>query len=517
MAIRKIMAVALMAVTAPAMAQAQAQTIAATATIDLQAPGTRIAPEIYGQFAEQLGSGINGGIWVGEDSPIPNIRGFRTDVVNALKELHVPLVRWPGGCYGDIYHWRDGIGPRAKRPVTLNKWWGNAEEANQFGTSEFFDFAELIGARTYLSINVGSAEPAEAAAWVEYITYAGNSTLANERRANGRDKPWKLDYIGVGNETWGCGGNLTAEEYDTMYRRFATFLRDEKGPKLIASGANSADYHWTEVLMGKSRKMLDGVSLHYYTLPTGVWNKKGGAIGFPESEWASTFVQTLRMETMVREHGLRMDKDDPEKKIGLQVDEWGTWYDPTPGTNAAYLVQENTLRDALIASTNLNIFHRHADRVHMSNIAQMVNVLQAMIQTDGARMALTPTYWAFHMYRPFQGAMALPITVQTPDYVFGDTKLPAIDVTAARDTQGNITIALTNIDPHRGAEVQLPALGKGKVTAQVLTGDKMDSRNSYTAPNVVRPQAFTGFRWKGDGIGVTMPAKSLVVLTISAK
>lgn len=510
MALRTWMAAALIALSAPA----QAGTNEATATIDTKATGTRIAPEIYGQFAEQLGSGINGGIWVGENSTIPNIHGYRTDVVEALRKLHVPVVRWPGGCYGDIYHWRTGIGPRAARPVTLNKWWGNTEEANQFGTHEFFDFAELIGSRTYLSVNVGSAEPAEAAAWVEYITYAGNSALAQERRANGRDKPWKLDYIGVGNETWGCGGNMTAEEYDPIFRRFATFLRDDKGPKIIASGANSADYHWTEVLMGKSRRSLDGVSLHYYTLPTGVWSKKGAAIGFPESEWASTFMRTNKMEEMIREHGARMDKVDPEKKLGLEVDEWGTWYDPTPGTNAAYLVQENTLRDALIASTNFNIFHRHADRVHMANIAQMVNVLQAMIQTDGPKMVLTPTYWAFLLYQPFQGAMALPITVQTPDYVSGEIKLAAVDVTAARGTDGKLYVALTNVDPNQDALVSLPGLAKATVSGQLLTASAMDARNSFTNPSAVRPVAFTGARWKDGKLVVAMPAKSLVVLTL---
>ncbi|MES2443064.1 MAG: alpha-L-arabinofuranosidase C-terminal domain-containing protein [Pseudomonadota bacterium] len=510
MAIRKLMAAALIALGAPA----QAAPVEATATIDTRAAGVRIAPEIYGQFAEQLGSGINGGIWVGEDSPIPNIRGYRTDVVEALRKLRVPVVRWPGGCYGDIYHWRDGIGPRASRPVTLNKWWGNTEEANQFGTHEFFEFAELIGTKTYLSVNVGSAEPAEASAWVEYVTYAGNSTLAKERRANGRDKPWKLDYVGIGNETWGCGGNMTAEEYDPIFRRFATFLHEKDGPKIIASGANSADYHWTEVLMGKSRRQLDGISLHYYTLPTGVWSKKGAAIGFPESEWASTFMRTNKMEEMIREHGSRMDKEDPQKKIGLEVDEWGTWYDPTPGTNGAYLIQENTIRDALIASTNFNIFHRHADRVHMANIAQMVNVLQAMIQTDGPKMVLTPTYWAFLLYQPFQGAMALPIAVQTPDYVSGEIKLAAVDVTAARGTDGKLYVALTNVDPNQAAEVALPGLARAAVSGQLLTGSRMDSRNSFADPSAVRPVAFGGAKWRDGKLVVSMPAKSLVVLTL---
>lgn len=509
MTIRMVVAAALVALSAPAHAQ-----IRASATIDTAAPGTRIAPEIQGQFAEQLGTGINGGIWVGEDSPIPNIHGYRKDVVEALQALHVPLIRWPGGCYGDIYHWRDGIGPRAARPVTLNKWWGNVEEHNQFGTQEFFDFAELIGAKTFLNVNVGSATPSEARDWIEYVSYPGHSRLADERRANGREKPWKIDYVGVGNEPFGCGGNLTPEEFAPIYRRFATFIQDGSGPKLIAPGPSDVQYHWTEVLMETSRKQLDDISLHYYTLPTGNWSKKGSAIGFPESEWASTFTRTREIDTMIREHDARMTKYDPDKKLGLFVDEWGTWYDPTPGTNSAYLVQENTLRDALVAAINLDIFQHHADRVHGANIAQMINVLQSMIETDGAKMMVTPTYWTFMLYRPFQGAMALPVQLESPDYVVGDLRQPALDVSAARTSDGKIVLALVNIDPHNAAELAVALPGSGGVSGQILTAPAMDSRNSYANPAAVHPVPFSGAKWKGGKLTVTIPAKSLVVLTI---
>jgi alpha-L-arabinofuranosidase len=451
---------------------------------------------------------------VGEGSPIPNIRGYRTDVVEALKALKVPVIRWPGGCYGDIYHWRDGIGPRSQRPVTLNKWWGNTEEDNAFGTNEFFDFAELVGSKTYLNVNVGSATPAEARDWVEYVTWPGKSTLANLRRANGRDKPWKLDYIGVGNEMWGCGGNLQPEEFGPLYRLWATFLKEDKGPKLIAAGANGSNYRWTEVMMESSRRQFDAISVHYYTLPTGDWAKKGSAIGFDEAGWASTFQRTRRIEEIVREHDARMDKHDPEHKQGLFVAEWGTWYDPTPGTNAAYLVQENTLRDALVAAINFGIFHRHADRVHGANIAQMVNVLQAMIQTDGPKMVLTPTYWAFHMYRPFQGAMALPVAVKAPDYVVGDVRQPAVDVTAARGADGTIHVALFNLDPDDAADMSVAIEGAGAVSGQVLTAPQMDSRNSYSSPDAVRPATFRGAQWKGGKLVLTLPAKALVVLAL---
>lgn len=490
--------------------------VRASATVDTAAEGVRINPDIYGQFAEQLGTGINGGIWVGEDSSIPNVRGFRRDVVEALQKLKVPVVRWPGGCYADIYDWRDGIGPRAERPVTLNKWWGNTEEANQFGTHEFFEFAELIGAKTYLNVNVGTGTAGEAHEWVEYISSPTNSRLANLRRANGRDKPWKIDFIGIGNEMWGCGGNLTAAEFSPMVRQFATFLRDPGGPEIIAGGATGGDYDWTEQIVENARGQIDAISLHYYTLPTGDWSKKGAAVGFDEAAWNATFARTRVLEEYIRGHDRVMDEHDPENKLGLMVAEWGTWYDATPGTNAAFLQQENTLRDALVAATNFHIFHRHADRVHMANIAQMVNVLQAMILTDGPRMTLTPTYHAFMLYQPFQGAQALPVSVSTDGLFNGPVEVPSVDVTAARGTDGTVHVALVNVDPDEKAdvEVDLGRLRSGNIRGQVLTAPRMDSRNTFDQPEAVTPAAFSDARWRNGKLQVSMPAKSVVVLSI---
>jgi len=490
---------------------ASAAPFQASARVDTSAKGVRIAPEIYGQFAEQLGTGINGGIWVGTDSAIPNINGYRRDVVEALQALKVPVVRWPGGCFADIYHWHDGIGPRPERPVTLNKWWGNTEEANQFGTHEYFDFAELIGARTYLNVNVGTGSAGEAKDWVEYVSSPSRSRLAQLRRSNGRDKPWKIDYVGIGNEMWGCGGNQRVEEFSPQVRSYATFLKED-GTKLIAGGATGDDYHWTEALMASARGQIDGISLHYYTLPTGDWAKKGAATGFDEAAWRATFVQTRRLETMIAGHDAVMDKVDPEAKVGLMVAEWGTWYDATPGTNAAFLQQENTLRDALVAATNFHIFHRHADRVRMANIAQMVNVLQAMILTDGAKMARTPTYYAFLMYRPFQGAEALPVQATVPDY--GD-KLPALDITAARDAAGALQIAIVNVDPANEGELLLDIGKRGAVTGEILTAPKMDSQNRPGGAEEVKPAPFAGAKWQSGKLRVRVPAKSLVRLTIN--
>jgi alpha-N-arabinofuranosidase len=490
--------------------------IKASARVDTKASGIRIAPEIYGQFAEHLGTGIDGGIWVGPGSAIPNINGYRRDVVEALRALKVPVVRWPGGCYADIYHWRDGIGPRAQRPITLNKWWGNTEEKNQFGTHEFFDFAELIGAKTYLNVNVGTGTPGEARDWVEYVSSPSNSRLAQLRRSNGRAKPWTIDYIGIGNEMWGCGGNLRVQEFSPMVRLFATFLRDTPGPKLIAGGATGDDYNWTEELMESSRGQIDSISLHYYTLPTGDWAKKGPAVAFTEQDWWATFARTRRLEEMIRGHDARMDKHDPANKLGLMVAEWGTWYDATPGTNSAFLQQENTLRDALVAATNFHIFHRNAERVHMANIAQMVNVLQAMILTDGPRMVLTPTYHAFWLYLPFQGAKALPVAVTSPEHGKGETAVATVDVTAARDSAGAVHVAIVNADPSEAAELDLdlPGLGGRRVLGHILTGPKMDSQNRLSGPQEIRPSTFSGAGWRGARLRVTLPAKSVVRLTI---
>ena len=484
----------------------------ASATIDTRATGARIAPEIYGQFSEQLGEGITDGIWVGENSAIPSIRGYRRDVVEALKALHVPVLRWPGGCYADTYHWRDGIGPRAQRPITLNKWWGNNEEQNAFGTHEYFDFAELIGTKSFLNVNVGTGTAGEANDWVEYVSSPSKSRLAQLRRSNGRQQPWKVDYIGIGNEMWGCGGNLTAAQYAPLMRMFGTFVRQENGPKIVAVGAAGDDYAWTEEMM-KSQDKMDVLGLHYYTLPTGDWSHKGAAVGFTKAEWFATFAQTRRMEELLARHSAIMDKSDPAKKLGLAVDEWGTWYDTPPGAPA--LRQENTLRDALVAATNFHIFHRHADRVRMGNIAQMVNVLQAMILTDGPRMVRTPTYYAFLMYRPFQGATALPVRANSPNEGAGSAQIPAVDVTAARGADGAIHVGIVSVDPDQPANVELD-LGKsvGSITGEVLTASAMDARNRFGAAEDVRPVPFRNARWAGGKLRVEMPSKSVVVLTV---
>lgn len=513
-------AIAFIAIASLQASSALAQSNAAaqvTVTIQADQPGPKISRNLYGQFAEHLGHGIYEGVWVGEDSAIPNTRGYRNDVVAALKALHVPVVRWPGGCFADEYHWREGIGPRAQRPVKINTIWGGVEEPNSFGTHEFLDFAELIGAQAYVAGNVGSGNPREMSEWVEYITSDTQSTLAEMRRKNGRDKPWRLPFFGIGNETWGCGGNMRPEFFADQYHQFATFVRAPKdnSPVKIASGANVDDYRWTEVMLSQAAEHMDAYSLHYYTFP-GKWENKGPSTGFSEDQWISTLQHAARIDELITKHSAIMDKYDPKQRVALFVDEWGTWYDAEPGRNPGFLYQQNTLRDALVAALSLDVFHRHAQRVRMANIAQMVNVLQAMILTDKEKMVLTPTYHVFQMYVPFQDATSLPAKVEAPQYRRGEYALPSVDVSAARDTQGRIHISLVNLDPNRAASVTAIIAGAkaGTASGQVLTSAAMDARNTFDRPTAVQPAPFKATR-KGDALRFELPPKSVAVVAIT--
>jgi alpha-N-arabinofuranosidase len=490
--------------------------------IDTTKTGPVINKNIYGQFAEHLGRGIYEGMWVGPDSKVPNTKGWRNDVLGALKDLHVPLVRWPGGCFADEYHWRDGIGARDKRPVKVNTNWGGVEENNAVGTHEFFDLAELLNAEVYINGNLGTGTAQEMAEWLEYMTAEGKSTLAELRRKNGRDKPFRVHYFAVGNEAWGCGGNMTPEYYTNLYKQYAAFLKtpENNRPKLIASGGHTEDTSWAEHLTESVKPSyslrMDAVSFHYYTLPTGDWKVKGAATGFPEAEWISTMVNTLRMDEFIINNKKVMDKNDPEKKVGLYVDEWGTWFDVEKGENPGFLFQQNSLRDAIVAALNFNIFHKHADRVHMTNIAQMVNVLQAMILTEKDKMLLTPTYHAFKMYVPFQDATSLPLELKdVPQYTLGKASVPAVSATAARGKDGKIYLALVNANPNKAETVNVNLAGT-KVTGvkgQVLTSTAMDTHNTFTAPNAIKPASYSA-KAKNGKLSLAIPAKAVVVVAV---
>ena len=479
-------------------------------------PGPTISRNLYGQFMEHLGRGVYGGVWVGPESPIPNHDGFRTDVLAALKALHIPVIRWPGGCFADEYHWRDGIGPRGERPVTINTNWGGVEETNAFGTHEFLELTEMLGADAYIAGNVGTGSPREMAEWLEYMTSDAGSSLARLRRTNGRDQPWHVAYWGIGNEAWGCGGNMRPEYYADLYRRFAAFLKAPGGtpPQKIASGGHDALTDWTEEL-SRIDSDIDGISHHYYTLPTGNWDHKGSATEFGEDEWISTLSRTLRIDDYIRRQEDVLDKNDPDGRIGLYIDEWGTWYDPDPAAPSSPLYQQNTLRDAVVAALNFHVFHRHAARVRMANIAQTVNVLQAMILTSDKRIVLTPTYHAFELYVPFQDATYLPLTADgIPQYRYAGYAVPALSATAARGKDGKLHIGLINVDPHTDIDVVI-TLDDARLsggTARILTGSRMNSRNTFDVPNAVEPKPFARIGFRAGALNVTLPAKSIVVI-----
>jgi alpha-N-arabinofuranosidase len=495
-------------------------------TVDASKPGARIDRNIFGQFAEHLGTGIYEGVWVGRDSTIPNTRGIRNDVVSALKALKVPNVRWPGGCFADEYHWRKGIG--RDRAVSLNPNWGGVLEPNTFGTHEFMDFAAQIGSEAYLSINLGSGTPQEAAEWLEYMTAAPETSLGKERGANGHPAPYKVAYLGVGNESWDCGGNMSPDYYLSQLKIYSRFVRNfnpaqqEKDKMLkIAVGPGGSGPRWTEwtdtiMKAWQARTWsydYDGLSLHNYTVVK--WPPAYTSVGFGEKEYAEILKKTLEMDAIINEHAAIMDKYDPEKKVALVVDEWGGWYAPLPGTNPGFLAQQNSLRDAVLAALNVNIFARHADRVRMANIAQMVNVLQAMILTNKEKMLLTPTYHVFKMYVPFQDATVLPVAYDAGWYTNGSVALPRVDAIAAKDAAGTVWVALTNVDPNRPADVavRLPGVRAASASGETLTGAAVDSVNTFEAPNAVAPKPVAA-KVQGDRLVLTLEPKSVTVVSV---
>ena len=487
--------------------------------IHADAGTTIISKNIYGQFSEHLGRCIYEGFWVGEDSKIPNTRGIRNDVVAALKKIKVPVLRWPGGCFADEYHWKDGIGPREKRPAMINTHWGGVVENNHFGTHEFFDLCEQLGTEPYVCGNVGSGTVQEMMEWVEYMTSDADSPMANLRRANGHKQAWKLKYFGVGNESWGCGGNMTPEFYADNYKRYNTFVKDyDPSNRLyrIACGPNGENYRWTEVLMTNAVKRMNGLSLHYYTSVRSKTRDQGNATRFDESDWALTMGKALQMGNLVTRHSEIMDKTDPAKKIGLIVDEWGTWFDVEPSTNPGFLYQQNTLRDALVAGITLNIFNRHADRVKMANIAQTINVLQAMILTDKEKMILTPTYHVFEMFTPHQDATLLPSDLCCEDYMFGGRKIPGVSASASREKSGAIHVTLCNLNPTRPAKINCKFQGaapKG-ISGRMLTAKNMTDHNTFDQPNTLKPAPFDDVQLSGNEFGANLPPKSVVVLEL---
>lgn len=479
-----------------------------------------INKHIYGHFAEHLGRCIYGGFYVGEkNAKIPHVNGVRKDVIDALVKLKIPNLRWPGGCFADTYHWKDGIGPKDKRPTIVNAWWGGVTEDNSFGTHDFLNMCELLNAEPYLSGNVGSGTVQELSDWVQYVNFSGRSPMSDVRKANGREKPWNVSFWGIGNEAWGCGGNMKVEYYANVYRQYSTFMTDWSNTSnifRIASGASGPDYHWTEVLMREvPLNMLEGVALHHYSVID--WDKKGSATGFTEEQYFTTMKRAIDMEEYVTKHSAIMDRYDPDKKVALVVDEWGGWYDVEQGTNPGFLYQQNTMRDAMIAGVTLNIFNNHADRVRMANLAQTINVLQAVILTDEEKLLLTPTYHVMEMYTVHQDATLLPLTLKSNDYTFGNEKLPAVSASASKDKNGIIHISLANIDAKLSQEIVINFEGDSKtktVSGRVLSSDKIQNFNSFESPSKITPSVFKGAELKNNVLKVKLPPFSVVVLEL---
>lgn len=481
---------------------------------------TTINKHIYGHFAEHLGRCIYDGFYVGDNnSKIPNTDGVRKDIIDALIQLKVPNLRWPGGCFADTYHWKDGIGPKDKRPTIVNTWWGGVTENNSFGTHDFLNLCEAIGAAPYLSGNVGSGTVQELADWIQYVNFEGESPMSKLRKENGRSQPWKVQYWGVGNETWGCGGNMKAEYYANIYRQYATFMNASWGDNerifRIASGASSNDYNWTEVLMREiPHNMLEGIALHHYSVID--WNAKGSATDFSEDQYFTTMQRAYQMEELITRHVNIMDKYDPRKRVSLVVDEWGGWYDVEQGTNPGFLYQQNTMRDAMIAGMTLNIFNNHSERVMMANLAQTVNVLQAVILTNEEKMILTPTYHVMEMYNVHQDATLLPIDITTKNYTFQERSLPAVSCSASRNKEGVTHISLVNIHAKEAQQITLDLRGAkyATVNGKILTAAKLQDCNTFDAPTKIQPKVFNGATLNNNQLTVSVPPFSVIVLAL---
>ncbi len=484
-----------------------------------------ISKHIYGHFSEHLGRCIYGGIWVDKDSGIPNTDRIRNDVVEALKEIAIPNLRWPGGCFADEYHWMSGIGPVEERPSMVNTHWGGVTEDNSFGTHEFLRLCKMLDCEPVICGNLGSGTVREMSQWVEYLNSDNISPMTELRKKNGKEGPFNVKYFGIGNESWGCGGQMTAEYYVNELRRYSSFCKDYGERKLyrVASGPYDANYHWTETLMKDrdTRNAFQGLSLHYYTLAhTGSWSYKGSATDFTQDEWFSTMANALTMDEFITRHSEIMDKYDPGKEKGLIVDEWGNWHDVAPGTNPGFLFQQNTLRDALSAAITLDIFNNHCDRVKMANLAQMINVLQSVLLTKDDMLVRTPTFYVFKMYTVHHDAMLIPNRNLCSDYVLGDRHIPAIHSSCSRDSDGKVHITLTNLDPEKENNVDCVFEGVKKLRVnkgEIITAPAMNSLNDFGRKEEVTLDAFDSYSTSGNTVTLHMPPKSVIMIEVEVK
>lgn len=451
-----------------------------------------INPNIYGHFAEHLGTCIMDGIWVGIDSKIPNTNGMRIDVIEALKKINVPIIRWPGGCFADDYHWMDGVGPRETRPRTVNTNW-DAIETNEFGTNEFMEFCKLIKCEPYIVGNVGSGTVKEMRDWLEYMNYSGDSTLSRLRTKHGHPEPYNIKYFGIGNENWGCGGNMHPRYYAYEYKRYAQYAHSFNNENLyrIACGPPSINFYWTykffDCLCENMKigcpfrlPLLKGFALHYYC------GTAGTATEYNEDQWFKLLRQARRMEPLIVWNKKIMNHYDKHRRVDLIVDEWGTWHKTMEGTNPKWLRQHNTIRDALVAAITLDIFNKHANIVAMSNIAQIINVLQAMIMTDGPKMHLTPNFYVYEMYAPHQGGESIKVNIKSAS----KHRVPLISGSCS--IKNDIaTISLVNADPKNDIIVQIGLKGWKNseiIGWKILTAEDIHDYNSFDDPNRVKSE-----------------------------
>jgi len=468
-------------------------------------PGPTISRHIYGHFLEHTGACVYGGAWAGLDSDIPHIDGWRADVVEALQRINVPNIRWPGGNFAEAYRWPDGIGPVDQRPKCEH-------EPNAVGTHEFMRLCELLEAEPYICANFLSGSCRQAAEWLRYMTADGDDPLAALRRANGREAPWRVPFWVIGNEIMTM---MTAEYFAGMFNHWREHF---DGQFVVACGPNHENYDWTEGVMRLAGDRADALAMHYYAV-AGPWGDKGDAVGFPEDDWYLILKKTWYTDELLIHHSGVMDARDPGRRVKIVIDEWGTWYNRPPGLPVTW--QQNTLRDAVMAGVSLNIFNNHCGRVLMTNISQVVNVLQAMILTDardgGRRMVTTPTYHVFDLYQVHQDADLLPTDVACDSYVFDGDSIPALSVSASRNSAGATHVSLVNLDPHRSLDVtcRLEGVTAAGVSGRIITAEAMDEHNTYDEPGRLVPTGFDGATLAGENLSVKLPAKSVVVLALT--
>jgi alpha-N-arabinofuranosidase len=507
--------------------------LAADAEIELApaTPGPVISPHLYGHFIEHLGGVIYDGIWVGRNSKIANVDGIRRQFVDDMKRLGAPNLRWPGGCFADGYHWRDGIGRQAERPRTYNYWQrqmppgADATETNQFGIHEFMRLCRLVGAQPYLAANVGSSTPKEFHDWVSYCNApAGTVSLAEERASNGDKEPFGVTYWGVGNESWGCGGNMTPAEYAAHYRRFVTQFPGYTRPFLVATGPRGhsadGDIGWTtgffEAMRGAPPP--DGFSIHYYTDLRRTKVKPGD---FNAAEWYEVLLRGVRLEKVIEEHWNEIGKFDAAHRTKFVIDEWGVWYAPGSEIKPAYILsQPITLRDAVHTGMAFDIFNRQAGKVAMANVAQTINCIHSLFLADGDQYCRTPAFHVFDMYRPHMGGRMVPVRMQFPELnvpvLEGTARLPGLS-SSASIRERRLTLTLTNPSLSDAVAIRVRLAGQSRATearAAVLTHSDMRATNSFAHPDVVKPETLQ-VETRSDSVEFRIPRQSVVAVELA--